>query len=256
MILVFDVGNTETTVGLWAGAMLQSHWRLTTIPERTPDELVLLIHELLQLGKVAPADVVGSAVGSVVPAVTRPLAEACRLSFGRAAKIVDATLKLPIQLKVDEPLTVGADRLINTLAASRLYGRDTIVVDLGTATTFDCITADGTFLGGAIAPGVRTAADSLVRRTAKLPATELIAPSRVIGTRTEECIRAGVVFGAADAIDGMVRRIKREWPNAAVPYVVATGGLAEVLKPYCQSFDLVAPYLTLEGLRIAYELLT
>ena len=115
---------------------------------------------------------------------------------------------MPITVAVDEPLTVGADRLINTLAASRLYARDTICVDLGTATTFDCITADGVFLGGVIMPGVRTSAETLTRRTSKLPATEIVPPKRVIGTRTEECIRAGVLFGAADAIDGIVRRIK------------------------------------------------
>jgi type III pantothenate kinase len=256
VILVFDVGNTETTIGLWSGAELRAHWRLTTNPERTSDELALWIHQLLHVRQVQPAEILGTAIGSVVPAVTRPLAEACQLSFGRRAIIVDATSPLPITLAVDEPLTVGADRLINTLAASRLYHRDTIVVDLGTATTFDCITADGTFLGGAIAPGVRTSSDNLVRRTAKLPATELVAPSRVIGKRTEECIRAGVVFGAVDAIDGIVRRIKREWPASEVPFVVATGGLAEVFEPYVESFDLVAPVLTLEGLRIAYELLS
>jgi type III pantothenate kinase len=255
VILVFDVGNTETTVGLWAGAELKSHWRLTTNPERTPDELALLIHQLLRVGMVQPTEILGTAIGSVVPAITRPLAEACRSSFGRPPLIVDATSKLPITLAVDEPLTVGADRLINTLAASCLYHRDTIVVDLGTATTFDCITADGTFLGGAIAPGVRTSSDNLVRRTAKLPATELVAPSRVIGKRTEECIRAGVVFGAVDSIDGIVRRIKKEWPTKETPFVVATGGLAEVLKPYVESFDLVAPFLTLEGLRLAFELI-
>jgi type III pantothenate kinase len=255
VILVFDIGNTETTVGLWAGSELRAHWRLTTNPDRTPDELELLIHQLLRVGKVSPVEIRGTAIGSVVPAITRPLAEACRASFGRPPIIVDATSKLPITLAVDEPLTVGADRLINTLAASRLYHRDTIVVDLGTATTFDCITADGTFLGGAIAPGVRTSSDNLVRRTAKLPATELVAPTRVIGKRTEECIRAGVVFGAVDSIDGIVRRIKKEWPTPEVPFVVATGGLAEVLKPYVESFDLVAPFLTLEGLRLAFGLL-
>jgi type III pantothenate kinase len=255
VILVFDVGNTETTVGLWAGTELRAHWRLTTNPERTPDELALLIHQLLRVGKVQPAEILGAAIGSVVPAITRPLAEACQVSFGRPPIVVDAKSPLPITLAVDEPLTVGADRLINTLAASCLYHRDTIVVDLGTATTFDCITADATFLGGVIAPGVRTSADTLVRRTAKLPATELVAPSKVIGTRTEDCIRAGVVFGAVDSIDGIVRRIKKEWPTPQVPFVVATGGLAEVLKPYVESFDLVAPFLTLEGLRLAFELL-
>lgn len=121
-------------------------------------------------------------------------------------------------------MTVGADRIINTLAASRLHGVDCIVVDLGTATTYDCITADGVFLGGVIQPGVRTSAETLFRRTAKLAATELSAPAKVIGTRTDECIRSGVVLGAAASVDGLVRRIKAEWPRATVPRVIATGG--------------------------------
>jgi pantothenate kinase type III len=131
--------------------------------------------------------------------------------------IVDARSPLPITLDVLEPLTVGADRIVNTLAASRLFGRDTIVVDLGTATTFDCITADGVFLGGVIAPGMRTSAETLIRRTSKLPATELVAPEHVIGRRTEDCIRAGVVFGTAESVDGIVRRIKGEWPTPPSP---------------------------------------
>ena len=149
----------------------------------------------------------------------------------------------------------GADRIINTLAASRKFKRDAIVVDLGTATTFDCITRDGVFLGGVIAPGVRTSAETLFRRTSKLPATELVAPARVIGTRTEECIRAGVMFGAAESIDGIVRRIKSEWPNDETPIVIGTGGLAETFAPLCRSFDAVDPFLTLYGLALAYGLL-
>jgi type III pantothenate kinase len=157
---------------------------------------------------------------------------------------------------VDEPLTVGADRIINTLAASRLHGVDCIVVDLGTATTYDCITADGVFLGGVIQPGVRTSAETLFRRTAKLAATELAAPKRVIGTRTDECIRSGVVLGAAASVDGLVRRIKAEWPRATVPRVIATGGLAEVVKPHASEIESVEPDLTLHGLRLAHGILT
>jgi type III pantothenate kinase len=169
--------------------------------------------------------------------------------------VVDARADLPIRLDVDEPLTVGADRLINTLAASRLFARDAIVVDMGTATTFDCITSDGVFLGGVIAPGVQTALETLVRKTSKLPATELVVPPRVIGRRTEDCIRAGVMFGQAEAIDGIVRRIKREWPHEQEPLVVATGGLAETFRPLCSEFDRVEPHLTLMGLQMAYALL-
>jgi type III pantothenate kinase len=255
VILVFDIGNTETTVGVFDGSELRAHWRLTTAVERTPDELGLLLFELLRAGSLDRAHVTGAAIGSVVPAVTGPLVEALDRWLGVSARVVDARAGLPIVLQVDEPLTVGADRILNTLAASRMYKVDTVVVDLGTATTYDCITADGVFLGGIIAPGLRTSADTLIRRTSKLPATELVPPARAIGTRTEDCIRAGVLFGAADAIDGLVRRIKAEWPTARVPRVVATGGLAPLVTSLCAEIDLVEPHLTLYGLQIAFAFL-
>jgi type III pantothenate kinase len=255
MLLVFDVGNTETTIGLCDGEEVALRWRVTTDASRTPDEAHLLLRALLDAASIKPSLVKGAAIGSVVPAVTGPLAEACERLVGAPAVVVDARSRLPITLDVDEPLTVGADRLINTLAASRLHQRDCIVVDLGTATTFDCITADGTFIGGVIAPGVQMSAESLFRKTAKLSATELVPPTRVIGRRTEECIRSGVVLGAAESIDGIVRRIKAEWPRPETPLVIATGGLAAAFKPLCASFDVVEPDLTLRGLAIAYELL-
>ena len=254
MILVFDVGNSETTIGLFEGETLQSQWRVMTGVTRTADEYGVLITSLVGQGDARR--IKGAAIGSVVPPVTGPLAEACSRWLQVEPLIVDAQAGLPITLRVDEPMTVGADRIINTLAASRLYGRDTVVVDLGTATTFDCITADGVFLGGVIAPGVNTSAETLIRKTSKLPATELVAPKKTIGTRTEECIRAGVIFGAAESIDGIVRRIKAEWPNRKVPLVVATGGLAETLSAHCKSFDRVEPHLTLQGLAMAYDLVT
>jgi len=256
MLLTMDVGNTETTLGLYDGAELRAHWRIMTEVARTPDEFGVLLRGLLSGADVALREVGGVAIGSVVPPVTTPLAEACRAWLpGARVEIIDARSPLPITLRVDDPLTVGADRIINTLAASCKFGRDAIVVDLGTATTFDCITKDAVFLGGVIAPGVRTSAETLFRRTSKLPATELSAPSRVIGTRTEECIRAGVMFGAAESIDGVVRRIKAEWPTGDTPIVIGTGGLAETFAPLCRSFDTVDPFLTLYGLTLAYELL-
>jgi type III pantothenate kinase len=255
MLLTFDVGNTETTLGLYDGRSLRAHWRVMTDVPRTSDEIGVLLRGLLAGVGIPLAGVTGAVIGSVVPRVTEPLAEACRqlLPQGRV-ELIDARSTLPITLAVDEPLTVGADRIINTLAASRRYGRDAIVVDLGTATTFDCITKDAVFLGGVIAPGVTTSAETLFRRTSKLPATELVAPSRVIGKRTEECIRAGVMFGAAESIDGVVRRIKGEWPNESTPIVIGTGGLAELFASICTSFDEVDPYLTLYGLSLAFEL--
>ena len=255
MLLVVDVGNTETTLGLADGERITAHWRVTTDAARTPDELHLLLLSLLNAAK-APTSLRGAAIGSVVPAVTGTLVEAAARLTRSAPIVVDARSELGITLAVDEPQTVGADRIITTLAASRIYKCDCIVVDLGTATTYDCITAEGVFLGGVIQPGVRTSAETLFRRTSKLPATELQAPKKVIGTRTEECIRAGVVFGAADSLDGIVRRIKRDWPRKQVPKVIATGGLASVIKPHCEQIELVEPDLTLHGLRMAHELLT
>ena len=264
MILVFDVGNTETTIGLFARQAdpraitpdLRGNWRIMTGVSRTADEFAVLLGGLLELGGFDTNSIDGVAIGSVVPGVTPSLIEACKhLSHGPVVQ-VDARAPLPIKLDVDEPMTVGADRLINTLAASRLYERDAIVVDLGTATTFDCITRDGVFLGGVIAPGVYTALETLVRRTSKLPATDLAVPMRVIGRRTEECIRSGVMFGAADSIDGIVRRIKKEWPRDEVPLVIATGGLAETFRPLCREFDRVEPSLTLCGLAMAFEFLS
>jgi type III pantothenate kinase len=254
MILTFDVGNTETTVGLFDGEKVYSHWRITTGTPRTHDEFGMLIRSMLSDGGIAPDEIKGSAICSVVPPVTRPLSEACENCFGSASVIIDARAKLPIRLEVDEPFTVGADRIANTLAASRLWKRDAIVVDLGTATTYDCITSDGAFIGGIIQPGVGTSADTLFQRTSQLAATELIAPKKVIGTRTDECIRSGVLYGAADSIDGLVGRIKAEWVGID-PIVIATGGLAETLLPFCKSLDEVDPFLTLKGVRIGYELL-
>ena len=256
MILVCDVGNTETTLGVYEDDTLRAHWRIMTDVPRTADEFGLLLRQLLVDEGINPTHIAGASIASVVPRITAPLTAACKTWLReKPVVLVDGRSKLPITLDVEEPLTVGADRIVNTLAASRLFKQDAIVVDLGTATTYDCITADGIFLGGVIAPGVLMMAESLTRKTSKLPATELQLPKQVIGRRTEECIRAGVMYGAADSIDGIVRRIKKEWPRETKPLVVATGGLAETFKPLCKELNDVDPYLTLRGLQIAYDLL-
>ncbi|HVF39118.1 MAG TPA: type III pantothenate kinase [Gemmatimonadaceae bacterium] len=254
MILVFDVGNTDTTAALFDGDEVHAHWRVTTTLPRTPDEFSLLLRMLIESRQIEIARVRGTAICSVVPPVTQTLERACTDVFGESPAIIDARANLPIRLDVDEPLTVGADRIANTLAASRLWARDTIVVDLGTATTYDCITAEGAFIGGIIQPGVGTSAETLFRRTSQLAATELVPPKRVIGTRTDECIRAGVLFGAADSIDGLVGRIKTEW-GVENPLVIATGGLAETLAPHCTSIEHVDPFLTVRGVKIGYDIL-
>jgi len=222
LIIAFDVGNSEITIGIFEGEKLVSHWRLTTSAQRTADELALLIRQILTADARDPRSISGAAICSVVPQLTPMLVEACRACFGADPVMIDAEAKLPVKLDTDEPLTVGADRIANTLAASRIYKSDAIVVDMGTATTYDCILADGTFFAGVIQPGIRVSANTLFSKTAQLSATDIVAPKSVMARRTDECIRAGVLYGAVDSIDGLVRRIKAEWPNKNKPMVIAT----------------------------------
>lgn len=252
MILAFDVGNTETVVGLFEDAHLLGSWRISTGLERTADELGLLVRSLLRESGFTHSDVTGAVIGSVVPPVTAVLEAACEAHLGARPVVVDARSALPLKLAVDEPMTVGADRIVNTLAVAEHYGRDTIVVDLGTATTFDCITADAVFLGGVIAPGVRTAVEGLVSRAAKLPRIDLERPATVIGRRTESSLQSGVFFSAVDAIDGIVDRIRAEWERPGA-FVVCTGGLAGFIAPHCRTVDHVDPFLTLHGLLLAHR---
>src|SRR5881628_226852 len=250
MLLAVNINNTETKFGLFRGETLESHWRLTTAA-RTADEWAATITASLSQSGRSTSEVRAAIVASVVPPVTQAVCDAIATATGKQPAVVDGQARLPITLDVDEPLTVGADRILNTLAASKLFHRDTIVVDFGTATTFDCITADGRFIGGVIMPGIRTASDALIRGTAKLPATELTPPTRTIGRRTDEAIRSGVLLGTADAVDGIVRRIKAEWPNGQSPLVIATGGLANLVAPLVREIESVHPDLTLTGLRFA-----
>jgi type III pantothenate kinase len=255
MLIVFDVGNTENVIGLFDSGKLLDHWRVASHPERTADELGLLVRSMVRESGFDPARITAATIASVVPPVTPAITEMCERHLGARTFIVDATAKLPIRLDVDEPLSVGADRIVNTLAAAQLFRRDTIAVDLGTATTFDCITGDGVFLGGVIAPGVHSGAEMLVRRTARLPRVDLEPPDHVIGRRTDTALRSGIFFGAVDAIDGIVDRIRREWERPDT-IVVATGGLAEVVGPHCRTVNRIEPFLTLYGLEIAYRFLS
>ncbi len=251
MQLVVDVGNTETVVGLVRGRTdLEAHWRLSTQVPRTVDEYRYILSGLLAEGNAPRAS--AAVIGSVVPDVTAVLVRTLTTLTDGRVHVVRADSGLPIELDVEEPRTVGADRIANTLAARELYGRDTIAVDLGTATSFDLITADGVFMGGVIAPGVSAGLEWLGRRTAKLPRVELIPPEAAIGRRTETCIHSGVFYSAVDGVDGVVRRIVAEWGRDD-PYVVATGGFAAVVGPHCATVQHIEPFLTLYGLAIAGE---
>ncbi len=256
MLLTIDIGNTETTVGLFDGGALREHWRLTTSTARSADESRVLLSQLVTMSGLERGAVTGVALCSVVPPATAAVVDACDLAFGVTPVVIDTSSPLPITLDVDEPSTVGADRVVNTLAASQIYRRDCIVVDLGTATTYDCVSAAGSFFGGIIQPGVKTSASMLFSKTAMLPSTAFGTPTKAIGTNTVDCIRAGVVFGSADSIDGLIRRIKGEWPRPEAPYVVATGGLAETFRSFCDEFDEVDSALTLKGLALAHGIIS
>jgi len=251
--LVVDVGNTETVVGLATGVRkLAAHWRVSSTVPRTADEMTALLRALLEGSDVDQSRIRRGVIGSVVPSSNQVWTATLQSIVQGEVLSVTPTSDLPIELDVDEPLSVGADRIANTLAAREMYQRDTIAVDLGTATTFDCITGDGVFVGGVISPGLPAGLEWLAARTAKLPRVELAPPRVVIGRRTETCIQSGVFYQAVDAVDGIVRRIKEEWgkPDA---YVVATGGYSNVVGSYLATVDDVEPFLTLYGLAMAGE---
>jgi type III pantothenate kinase len=253
--LVVDVGNTETVLGVVEGRTdLRGHWRISTKVPRTPDEYGHLLRGLLREGGWSGEQLHRAVVGSVVPSATAVLVPTLEAMVHGPVFVVDPAVSLPVRLEVDEPRTVGADRIVNTLAARELYRQDVIAVDLGTATTFDCITEEGVFVGGVIAPGVSAGLEWLGARTAKLPSVEFGPPGRVVGTRTEDCIQSGIFFGVVDAVDGMVRRIRAEWgrPDALV---VATGGYATLVGRHCATVERIEPWLTLYGLALAGELL-
>jgi len=251
--LVVDVGNTETVVGLATEVTeLAAHWRMSSNVPRTADEMTALLRAFLAGGGFDESDIRRGVIGSVVPSVNAVWRQTLGSVVQGEVVSIGPSSDLPIELDVDEPLTVGADRIANTLAARQLYERDTIAVDLGTATTFDCITREGVFVGGVISPGLPAGLEWLAARTAKLPRVELKPPGNVIGRRTETCIQSGVFYQAVDAVDGIVRRIKAEWgkPDA---YVVATGGYANVVGSHLATVDEVEPFLTLYGLAMAGE---
>ena len=246
MILAIDIGNTETMLGLFDGDEVVDSWRLSTERHGTGDELFLKLSALLATradGGAPPERIV---VASVVPALDRPWDDAAA-RLGLPLLRIDWRTQLPIRLEVDEPHSVGADRIVNTLATSCLFGRDTIVVDLGTATTFDCITADGAFLGGVIAPGPRAGIDRLHTLSSKLPSVQIASPERVLGRNTVEALESGVFYSIVEGIDGIVGRLIDEWAPED-PLVIATGGLAALVAPYCRRVQEVDPYLTLKGI--------
>lgn len=251
MLLAADVGNTEIVLGVFRGPELVHTWRVSTQAERTADELALLLSGFLsQEGMSFVSQITGLVVASVVPDVTAAMREMASRYFPAQPVIVGPGTKTGVPVLTDNPREVGADRVVNALAAFSRFGGPAIVVDFGTATNFDVISERGEFVGGVIAPGIQASAASLFSRTARLTRVELIAPSSVIGKSTVECLQSGLIYGTAGEVDAIVERIKGEIGRATV---VSTGGLAPVVIPHCRNIDHHEPWLTLEGLRLVFE---
>jgi len=252
MLLAIDIGNTNITFGLYDREHLAAHWRIRTIHEKMPDEYGVLLEQLFRHRGFGPDHVGGVALASVVPPLTPVFVEVCRGYLGHNPLVVDAGVRTGVRVRYDNPREVGADRVVDAAAVRALYSVPACVVDFGTATTFDGISSEGDYLGGAIAPGIRIAAQALFERTAKLPRVELVRPASVIGRNTVHSIQAGLLFGYVGLVEGMVARFKAELgPETRV---IATGGLAQTIARETDVIDVVDPWLTLHGLRIIYEL--
>jgi type III pantothenate kinase len=251
MLLAIDVGNTHTVIGLFEGKEIRFRWRIASDAGRTADEFGILVRELCGQSGVAFADIGGVVVCSVVPALASALAEMSQRIIGVEPVVVGPELDLGIAVDYLDPAEMGPDRLANAAAVHEKFEGPAIVVDFGTATTFDVVTGEGRHLGGAIAPGVMTSAENLFRRGARLHRVALEAPDSAIGRSTEDAMRSGIVFGAVGQVDEIVRRIVEEWGEQ--PVVVATGGLAARIAEHSETIDLVEPDLTLEGLAAIYR---
>jgi type III pantothenate kinase len=250
LLLAVDAGNTNVVVGLFDGPRLAAHHRLSSLTHRTEDEMELLLEDLVRRSGV-PVARGRMALCSVVPDLTPHLARVGERLFRRPTLVVSHELRLGLSYKVFDPSTMGADRITNIVAAHEIYGGPAVVLDLGTATTFDAFTARGVVLGGAIAPGIQSSAEELFRKASRLARVELKRPRRAIGRNTEENIQAGVIFGAVGQVDGIVNRIRREMGGR--PKVIATGGLAEVVARDSRTIQVVDPHLTLKGLKLIDE---
>jgi type III pantothenate kinase len=248
-LLVIDLGNTNLVLGVYRGDELVSSWRLATARERTADEYGILARQLV--GDAFHSSLEGAIIASVVPPLNGAMTLMVQKYFGVDALFVEPGVKTGIAIHVDNPLEVGADRIVNCAAAHHEYGGPTVIVDFGTATTFDVVTANAEFIGGVIAPGLNISAEALFARAARLPRVDIKRPDSVIGTNTVVNMQSGIYFGYLGLVDGILARIRREVPD--VKRVVATGGLATLFAEESEHIDEVNPELTLKGLKIIYE---
>ena len=251
MLLTLDTGNTETVMGLFDGTELVTHWRLSTIAERTSDEHALLVSQLLDLeGYAFEETVTGFAISSTVPSLTATLREMTARWFDVPTVVLEPGVKTGMPILIDNPKELGSDRIANAVATYDLFGGPAVCVDFGTATTCDCVSANGEYLGGAILPGVGISMDALFGRAAALRRVELVEPRSVIGKSTVESIQSGAVYGFPGAVDAIVRRIEKELGDCTV---VATGGLSGLMAPLSDTIEHHEPWITLHGLRLIFE---
>lgn len=251
MLLAIDIGNTNIVLGIYEGNDLRHSWRISTDPYKTADEIGILIKQLFNYKGVSLEDVNSIIISSVVPTIMGSVETMCEEYFKVKPFIVGPGIKTGLVIKFENPKEVGADRIVNAVAAIEKYGTPAVVVDFGTATTFDAISKEGHYLGGAIAPGIRISMDALFSKAAKLPRVELQKPPNVIGNTTVRGMQSGIVYGYIGQVDGIVGRMKEELGEK--PVAVATGGLAEFIAKHCQTIDHIDPLLTLDGLKEIYK---
>ncbi len=252
MLMTIDIGNTNISIGVYQGDELGPRWRVSTDHNRMPDEYGLQFDGLLAHENLSPADISGICLASVVPPLNGIFLQACREYLNQDPLVVDAGIKTGVRILYETPRSVGADRIVDAVAVKHLYGVPACVVDFGTGTTFDAISRDGDYLGGAIAPGIGIAAEALFLRASKLPRVELSTPPSVIGQNTPHSMQSGLIYGYVGLVEGMVTRFRAELgPEMKV---IATGGLTEIIARETQMIDIVAPWLTLDGLRIIWDM--
>ncbi|MDG0873080.1 type III pantothenate kinase [Paenibacillus thiaminolyticus] len=253
MILVIDIGNTNIVLGVYEEDKLLHNWRLSTSRQSTTDEYGVMIYNLFTMTKLSVKDIEGVILSSVVPPIMHTMEMLCKKYLNKAPLIVGPGVKTGLNIRIENPREVGADRIVNAVAAIELYGglKPLVVVDFGTATTFDVIDVKGNYVGGAIVPGIGISTEALYQRAAKLPRIELTKPKSVIGRNTVHSMQAGIIFGYVGQVDGIVDRITNEL--GAEPTVIATGGMAELIASESRTIDTTNPLLTLEGLRLIYN---